>query len=34
VGMLFKKGKVVRKIREDDFIPVLLKEIKKMASDQ
>ena len=32
VGMLFKKGKVVRKIREEEFIPVLLKEIREMAS--
>jgi (E)-4-hydroxy-3-methylbut-2-enyl-diphosphate synthase len=26
-GVLFKKGKVVRKLREKDFVPVLLKEI-------
>jgi (E)-4-hydroxy-3-methylbut-2-enyl-diphosphate synthase len=32
VGMLFKKGKVVRKIREEEFIPVLLKEIREMAN--
>jgi (E)-4-hydroxy-3-methylbut-2-enyl-diphosphate synthase len=31
VGVLFKKGKVVRKLREKDFIPVLLKEICEMA---
>lgn len=30
-GMLFKKGKVVRKIREEEFIPVLLKEIRQMT---
>jgi (E)-4-hydroxy-3-methylbut-2-enyl-diphosphate synthase len=31
VGVLFKKGKVVRKLREKDFVPVLLSEIQKMA---
>ena len=30
-GMLFKKGKIVRKIREDQFVPVLLQEIAKMC---
>ena len=30
-GMLFKKGRVVRKIRESEFIPVLLAEVEKMA---
>lgn len=30
-GMLFKKGKVIRKIREEDFIPVLLEEIREMT---
>lgn len=34
VGMLFKKGKVVKKIREEEFVPVLMKEIRKMANDQ
>ena len=29
VGILFKKGKVVRKIREEEFIPVLIKEIRR-----
>lgn len=29
-GMLFKKGKVIRKIREAEFVPVLLEEIRKM----
>ena len=29
-GMLFKKGKVIRKIREAEFLPVLLEEIRKM----
>ncbi len=32
-GMLFKKGKVVRKIREEEFIPVLLKEIREMTEE-
>jgi (E)-4-hydroxy-3-methylbut-2-enyl-diphosphate synthase len=31
VGMLFKKGKIVRKIREEEFIPVLLEEIREMT---
>ncbi len=30
-GVLFKKGKVVRKLKEKDFLPVLLNEIKKMT---
>ena len=30
-GVLFKKGKVVRKIREDEFATVLIKEIREMA---
>jgi (E)-4-hydroxy-3-methylbut-2-enyl-diphosphate synthase len=30
-GVLFKKGKVVRKLREKDFVPVLLKEITEMV---
>ena len=30
-GMLFKKGVVVRKIREEEFIPVLLEEIQEMT---
>jgi (E)-4-hydroxy-3-methylbut-2-enyl-diphosphate synthase len=33
-GMLFKKGKAVKKIREEEFIPVLIKEIRKMANEQ
>jgi (E)-4-hydroxy-3-methylbut-2-enyl-diphosphate synthase len=32
-GMLFKKGKVIRKISETEFIPVLLEEIRKMEMD-
>ncbi|MCE5263585.1 MAG: flavodoxin-dependent (E)-4-hydroxy-3-methylbut-2-enyl-diphosphate synthase [Deltaproteobacteria bacterium] len=30
VGMLFKRGKIVRKIREEEFVPVLLEEIRRM----
>jgi (E)-4-hydroxy-3-methylbut-2-enyl-diphosphate synthase len=30
VGLLFKKGKVVRKLREKDFVPVLLMEVDEM----
>ena len=33
-GMLFKKGKVVRKVREQDFVPVLLAEIKTMLEEK
>jgi (E)-4-hydroxy-3-methylbut-2-enyl-diphosphate synthase len=33
VGILFKKGKVVRKIREAEFIPVLLEEIRKIETE-
>jgi (E)-4-hydroxy-3-methylbut-2-enyl-diphosphate synthase len=29
-GMLFKKGKAVKKIKEKDFVPVLLAEINTM----
>lgn len=32
VGMLFKKGRTVRKIREEEFVPVLLEEVRRMAS--
>jgi (E)-4-hydroxy-3-methylbut-2-enyl-diphosphate synthase len=31
VGVLFRKGKIVRKIREKDFASVLLREIKELA---
>ena len=31
IGVLFKKGKIVRKVREKDFTPVLLKEIQEMT---
>jgi (E)-4-hydroxy-3-methylbut-2-enyl-diphosphate synthase len=32
VGVLFKKGKVVRKLKEKEFVSVLLREIYEMAS--
>ena len=32
-GVLFKKGKVVRKVKEKDFASVLLKEIREMAME-
>ena len=32
-GVLFKKGKIVRKVREKDFAPVLLKEIQEMTKE-
>jgi (E)-4-hydroxy-3-methylbut-2-enyl-diphosphate synthase len=31
MGILFKKGKVVRKLKEKDFVSVLIEEIQKMA---
>jgi len=31
VGVLFKKGRVIKKVREADFAPVLLKEIRKIT---
>ncbi len=30
-GVLFKKGQLIRKVKEKDFAPVLLKEIQKMT---
>ncbi len=33
VGLLFKKGEVIRKIRERDFVSVLLYEIKEMIGN-
>lgn len=30
VGMLFKKGRIVRKVKEEDFVPVLIEEINKI----
>lgn len=32
-GMLFKKGRMVRKLKEAEFIPVLLAEIEKMTGE-
>jgi (E)-4-hydroxy-3-methylbut-2-enyl-diphosphate synthase len=32
-GILFKKGKVVRKIREEEFVPVLMEEIRTMMAE-
>lgn len=32
-GMLFKKGKGVRKVREEEFVPVLLEEIRLMTAE-
>jgi (E)-4-hydroxy-3-methylbut-2-enyl-diphosphate synthase len=32
-GILFKKGTVVRKIREEEFLPVLLEEIRMMTAE-
>ncbi len=34
VGVLFKKGKIVRKLQEKDFLPVLLEEIEEMARNK
>jgi (E)-4-hydroxy-3-methylbut-2-enyl-diphosphate synthase len=33
VGVLFKKGKVVRKLKEKDFVSALLKELREMAEE-
>jgi (E)-4-hydroxy-3-methylbut-2-enyl-diphosphate synthase len=33
-GVLFKKGRIVRKIREEDFVPVLIEEIRQMLGSQ
>jgi (E)-4-hydroxy-3-methylbut-2-enyl-diphosphate synthase len=33
-GMLFKKGEVVRKLREDEFVPVLIEEIRLMTGEK
>jgi (E)-4-hydroxy-3-methylbut-2-enyl-diphosphate synthase len=34
VGVLFKKGKVVRKLKEEDFVSVLLNEIQRMVQEK
>jgi len=33
VGVLFKKGKIVRRVRESDFVKVLLKEVQEMTQE-
>jgi (E)-4-hydroxy-3-methylbut-2-enyl-diphosphate synthase len=33
-GMLFKKGEVVRKLCEDEFVPVLIEEIRLMTGEK
>src|SRR4030043_752514 len=34
VGLLFKKGEIVRKLKEKDFAKVLLNEVREMAEDK
>jgi len=34
VGVLFKKGRVVRKVKEKDFVQVLLKEVGEMVENK
>jgi (E)-4-hydroxy-3-methylbut-2-enyl-diphosphate synthase len=34
VGVLFKKGKIIRKVREKDFATVLLNEVQEMAQER
>ncbi len=34
VGVLFRKGEIVKKIKEKDFSDVLLREIRKMIADR
>jgi (E)-4-hydroxy-3-methylbut-2-enyl-diphosphate synthase len=33
-GILFKKGKLCRRIKEERIIPELIKEVKKMALEE
>ena len=33
-GLLFKKGKVIRKVREKEFISALMDEIDKMIAER
>jgi (E)-4-hydroxy-3-methylbut-2-enyl-diphosphate synthase len=33
VGILFKKGKVIKKLREKDFASVLLREVQEMTKE-
>jgi (E)-4-hydroxy-3-methylbut-2-enyl-diphosphate synthase len=34
VGVLFKKGKVIRKLKEKDFVQVLLDEVRRMLENK
>jgi (E)-4-hydroxy-3-methylbut-2-enyl-diphosphate synthase len=34
VGVLFKKGKVVRKLKEKDFVQILLHEVRRMVENK
>jgi (E)-4-hydroxy-3-methylbut-2-enyl-diphosphate synthase len=34
VGVLFKKGKVVRKLKEKEFVQVLLNEVRRMVENK
>jgi (E)-4-hydroxy-3-methylbut-2-enyl-diphosphate synthase len=34
VGVLFRKGKVVRKLKEKDFVSVLVREIHGMTEER
>jgi len=33
VGLLFKKGRVIKKVREKDFAKVLLSEVREMTKE-
>jgi (E)-4-hydroxy-3-methylbut-2-enyl-diphosphate synthase len=33
-GLLFKKGKIIRKVKEKDFVTTLIKEIRSMADER
>jgi (E)-4-hydroxy-3-methylbut-2-enyl-diphosphate synthase len=33
MGLLFRKGRVVKKVREKDFASVLLKEVEEMSKE-
>jgi (E)-4-hydroxy-3-methylbut-2-enyl-diphosphate synthase len=33
MGLLFKKGQVIRKIREEEFVKALLQEIQEMTGE-
>ena len=34
MGLLFKKGQVIRKIREEEFVKALLQEIQEMTGEK